>query len=699
MRDRKKRPCFPHSHRFRSFPPFPAFASVLLALFLLVLPVGPAGADDPPPQFDVSLGFDGRCRKDGWAFLVVNARNAGPDLTCVVSVRVPGERTDFARTCDLPRNSTRRLEVPFHPWALVPGPVRVRVLRAAGGGELWSRELSFPAIHMPSFMVFAYGGQERSILPSLATIESPDDPDVVGVHALASGGLCEQARGYESVHALILSNVGDGSISPVQARALAEWVRAGGHLVFVWELGWHPERTLDLEIGPPVRPVGELALARLDAFGQFTGSDLEASGVPAAEVRPGPADRILFACDGKPIVVRRSLGRGRLTWVGLDLSRPMWARWAGMASLWRYVLEIPVRHQEDLRDAGPAAENLQIRATLSQAPGIRWLSPGWLLVFTGAYGLVIGPGLYLFFRNRRKGVPGLLAFPVCVVAFSGVAYAVSSNLRSTQEVSRLLTVADLPGGDGVWQGTTYTMVMAPQNVNLTLRSPRGTTRTDFLHDGSPPGGLVAGLGAWTVPEARWHRLTETTEFSFVARSWVSEYLESDWDQGAEPPVRARLPAGTEALVLENRTGGSLTAVTLLRGGVATPFAEEVGRGTQTLRLAGRTSLAATAWVQQFVPGDYAREHVVADWRHVVLLLMFPGVLPGSDEASPLPGAPVRRRPPIPRDPPRLPDPRLATGERPVVLAWSREWQAPLELAGLKNEPERATLFRVAVEER
>lgn len=665
----------------------------------------PACAESGALEVQCQVALDGAFRPGGWSTIVLEVRNPGPDLQACVRVRVPGEGTEFRRVVDLPHNARRRVWVPFSTPAppARPDRVLVQLLTLPDGRVLWVQEPRLAGVTLTRALLLVYG--RGAPLVQVGLLPPPDDRSLE-VHVVPAGGLPEVPEAYGAARALLLTGVEDGSVSPRQAQALATWLRCGGDVVFVWEPGWHPERALSKAVLPPVEVTGERPLTDLSAFREFHPKEVVATGLLAADVRPAPGAGTRFTCQARPLVCEQVVGLGRVTWVGIDVSRPFWSHWPGTQAMWRRWLGVP-RLADDVETWSGADESERLRRALSA--GARLAPPlgsGWVLFFAVAYGLVVGPGLYFVFRRRRKALLGLVAYPGVVLVFSGLAFVLSGTLRSTVEVCRLLTLLDVAAGGGAARGLTHGVLLLPRNADAVVRSSRETVWLKRVRR-SEGGFLGAAAVTGFDVDSRFQVGPEGAELRFGTRSWTPECFEAEWRTEGEAPVAARFAVaeGRPALTIRNRTGAPLQGLVLVRPGGRLSLPGEVGPGEQTLPLEGVPGRPPVATPGANSPGSGASgASVSAEWSEPLLRLVLGGH-PDADEneengarwgfALKVARAAAARR--QPDESVRCRRPRHL-GETPYLLAWSRAGGVvPLSVSPIDRPIDFATLFRVEVE--
>lgn len=383
-----------------------------------------------------------------------------------------------------------------------------------------------------------------------------------------------------------------------QARAVKEWVARGGHLVVVLrEAGgvWLSEADNPLfdvlpVIEPPLRREGvdleryrALLCERSDAElpGSVTvRSFRRASGAGAQDAMP-----ILAGAGGDVVAVRRLVGAGAVTLIGIDLGHPR-LRSAGLPeveSFWHRVLgrrgpvvggvaELTERLGEDAaRIAGrrdPAVFDGDIEEQIDTS---RRAAAGVLLGFLvfGAYWLVAGPvGYWLLGRAGMKR-HAWVGFALAAAVFSAVAWGGATAIRPDSIEVQHLTVVDSVHGQTVQRAQGWGSVLAPWYGDATIAVEDGDYSDAAAegvglrrwHDLLAPWSPVSGLGlVGGFPDNRGYRIEARAPDSATvpARSTVKQFR-IDWAGTGRwaLPTPTGLPGDTSVPELTLREDGSV----------------------------------------------------------------------------------------------------------------------------------------------
>ncbi|MBI5367543.1 MAG: hypothetical protein HZA54_10940 [Planctomycetes bacterium] len=682
----------------------PARALPLALLLAFLAGASPVRADDgaappaaPPAapaslELSACLGAHDLVREGDWSYALFEIVNSGAEFAGVAAVIVPGAPAVFERELLLPPKSRRRVQVPFRGERFA-GDVTLRVLRSSDGAVVWTREVATQGLGALTRLVLAYGRRAETLAARLAPDPATEGGGLVSfcVRTLAADALAESGEGYAAAHALLLSGVPDGAFTAARARALADWVRSGGHLIFVWEIGWHPETTLARDLAPPIELRGEAEIRELEPFRAFHPQPPPATGLAVADVTPAAGAETLFACGERPLAVTRRLGFGRVTWIGFDLARPLWTSWPGTVPMLRGWLDLPPLPPALPDSWSGAEEGRRLRELLeADGPVSSRLSPPHALFFSAVYALAAGPGLWWFFRRRRKGLAATLAFPAVVVGFSGFAFALSGALRATGERCRLLHVVEVAADGAAVRGRSYGSVTLPRRTPVEIAATDPTARLEWVQ---PEDAVFLAPGMTRTGSMR--RTPDSTRLQLEAQPWASEFFEASWrrEEGAGAGVSAGIAAdasvpGGRVLRVDNRTGGPLAGFLLL-GGREHAAVAALAPGVHLLPLDPTAGAPFVPRVNDPRAGPAVSGLLSVLWspiRHELLLV------------NPLGPLPVRT--PLPEATVHLFDARFAAGRRSAFIAWTTRPAAtllPLTVAPLAAPPVETMLFLLDLE--
>ena len=234
------------------------------------------------------------------------------------------------------------------------------------------------------------------------------------------GDLPESALAYSGVGAVLLGSLEAESWSEAQARALSGWVARGGHLLISVDpqAGNLRKTPLGASLGPGLgmippnaAPIPGNKVTLGAAFAELGSPELKRARPPVlAALAPAPDDVVLLRDDeGRPLVVTRRVGRGKITVVGVDLWAPPFRQAPATRALLKRLLDSAARFDPRARHLFPKLA--EIRQPTQVGPAF-----ALLLIFA----MLAGPGLYFFLRSKKRGILLWIAIPGLTLLFTAI---------------------------------------------------------------------------------------------------------------------------------------------------------------------------------------------------------------------------------------------------------------------------------------
>lgn len=377
--------------------------------------------------------------------------------------------------------------------------------------------------------------------------------------------LPDQSHGLAAYSILAWTDPPPARLGLERARALREWIQGGGHLVVCLpRVGqtWTDEVNNPLfDLTPAVRVDRREDASLTDSWRLLVRRD-ERAGITPGPVVPIPTKQVvqvlqplpdrasdatvvLALANGDPVVVRRSVGLGAVTFIGIDLASPSMAS-AGLPDpdvFWNRVLGVRGESlgSSEIRDLQgqslyQSGETITLdRGISAEIAKTGRSAVGVLLGFVvfGIYWIVAGPGG--FGVLKWKGLTRLAwpAFLATAVAFTAIAWGGARLLRSRSAESAHLSIIQHVYGQPTQRARTWFSLLLPTYGDETLRV--GTPESSV--DGSASG--VARLSPWEsldltgpdagFPDARGYRVDATRPNTLIvpARATVKQY-QADW---------------------------------------------------------------------------------------------------------------------------------------------------------------------------
>lgn len=234
------------------------------------------------------------------------------------------------------------------------------------------------------------------------------------------GDLPESALAYSGVGAVLLGSLEAESWSEAQARALSGWVARGGHLVISLDpqAGNLRKSPLGISLGDGLgmlplnaAPIPGNQVTLGGAMAELGSPKLKRARPPVlAALAPAPEDAVLLRDDaGRPLVVTRRLGRGKVSVIGVDLWAPPFRQATATRVLLKRLLDVPARFSPRARYLFPKLA--EIRQPTQVGPAF-----ALLLIFA----MIAGPGIYFFLRSKKRGILLWVAIPGLTLLFTAV---------------------------------------------------------------------------------------------------------------------------------------------------------------------------------------------------------------------------------------------------------------------------------------
>jgi hypothetical protein len=413
--------------------------ALALAVALVLLGAAPSRA----LEVEVEVGLDGLLVDGAWAPLEVRC-TVGPDEPALDGFVVVARPREVVSRIEAPVRAepgstvTVRLSVPASSGMTYA----VRVVDADGralaeaspdvpGALLMADERLVVLVGPLGLSSLSDGGAERPRVARVSPERLPRDP-----HALAAAeAIFLKPTGSTAAHVELARD-------PAAVAALEAYARAGGTLVLLGgDAAFWSDGPLDALSPARVTGRGEEPPASFEAlFGR-----VEARSIPVIACAPRPDARVLWSGSTYPLVLERTLGRGRVVLVAFDPDRDG-LRGAERAGAFLAGL-VP----------GGAAPTVALRA--SDAEGLVAdvidatppLGEGWFyLLVLAALTQVVGVSLLTAALARRRGPwVGLVLPPAVSLGVAAALLLLGALARGAPRVTTLLLELREPGGGAV----------------------------------------------------------------------------------------------------------------------------------------------------------------------------------------------------------------------------------------------------------
>jgi len=335
----------------------------------------------------------------------------------------------------------------------------------------------------------AQGSSAPNRLVALTLAELPSDP-----------------RALLGVSHLILYEPSMRELSRSQLLALDTWLSTGGRMVILGSLNYALYQEPLLGRFLPVRVTG----AKRISFVPILGQNQRAAPIADvwAQTSTAVGGKVLVDSQGTPLLVEASRGKGRVTYLALDVGRPPLSRWEGLAGF-----------LQNLLAAAPGDD---------PSPRTQWdetifsqlvLSPSFISayvpnrsLFFAMVGYLIGLGVFTWLWQRRSlPMTTLLIGCAAWAALTGVAgHLLFSRGGNIPDGVLLAATVIENGADGYVEAQSNLALFSTQVRPYHLRLERGwmeltPVATRFQEGVEPVVVLAEGGGAsrYRLPLREW----------------------------------------------------------------------------------------------------------------------------------------------------------------------------------------------------
>ena len=460
-----------------------------------------------------SFGIGGLARDGDWTGIqvqVLDTGSAARDLILRLAIRdEDGDETQYDRV--IATNPGALQSYWLYSWipfqgsqldftlkayvAVDTGNAQVGEFGFRAGRQVGNFQIYNPQIQAPSIALAGVIGPNQLGLNQYGISKNGMDSMPFGHELIRTSpglkieNLPDRWQGLMSLDNLVWASAESAStsparLSPEKARAIRTWVERGGHLVIVlpssgdpWYVGTHPLQTLLPSIKIPDRHEG----VNLESYRSLlTESDIAPLPDNAVVYTFEPMDDqdqslatpVLLNQDGECVVIRRLVGSGMVTVVGLPLNRGQLRR-VGLPdpeSFWHRVLGLRgeiLRSDQITELQESAAGNRKgllfddgvtgsIAKTGRAVQGVLF----GVIVFI-LYWLVAGPGGYALLKAKSKKHHAWVAFVATTGVFTALAWVGATMLRPKSANIQHMTMLEQVHGQDTQRSRSWMSVMLP----------------------------------------------------------------------------------------------------------------------------------------------------------------------------------------------------------------------------------------------
>lgn len=410
--------------------------------------------------------------------------------------------------------------------------------------------------------------------------------NTVLINGLTGPDMPDRWMGLEQFDAIVWAQGEPGELRGDKAQAVREWVQRGGHLIVVLPAvgqNWTNDKLNDLIDIMPRVSVGLRENVSFDAYRPlligtprplFPKTGTIHVFKPASDATVDEAAPILNGPDGQCVVVRRTIGAGAVTFIGIDLNANNFAQADAVDAdvFWHRVLG---RRGWLIRPAkaggnnglqasrGPWFVDRGLGELINQSGRTALGLLAALVVFV-LYWAIAGPAGFFALKARTWQRHAWVAFLGATGVFTAVAWGGATLLRPQRIEARHVTILDHVFGQARERARMFASVLIPSygDARLSIAPDSGSAA---ISPWEPP---VDEVSSWAgFPDARGY-LIDTRDpgsISVPTRATVKQ-VQLDWSGG--PRWSMPIPQGQDGapgVLSFDPSGGGTSGKPLING--------------------------------------------------------------------------------------------------------------------------------------
>ena len=434
-----------------------AGAALLLGVLLLpALPVRAASSVD----IEARALAGGRYAVGGWMAIAVTLVNDGEptegDLAAATEegavqrfVEMPAGARKVVMLYVKPEAFQRRITVQYRePNGTVEAVVEVRVLEQSSN----------------QFAIVGDGA--GTLRPQLS---AADDLGLPTPLALTLADIPERSEPIDGLSAIVWAD-DSSALNEAQRRAMERWVASGGQLVIVGGPDWQARTGGFTDLLPLADLTARDAVphASLAAWSGAAAPPAETATISTGVLRDD-ARALIRADDDTILASTRSVGAGRVIFIGSDLATDSYRGWEGSPRLWARLLPTGAM-LEQFFGGFPVAEEAAnaMGSALGNLPSLEVPPAELLLVVIVGYILLIGPISYLVLRRLDRRELAWVTAPLLVVLFTACSFGIGTSLKGSAVVINQISLIRTTSAGGSATVESYTGIFSPDRSTYDL---------------------------------------------------------------------------------------------------------------------------------------------------------------------------------------------------------------------------------------
>ena len=458
--------------------------ALLILAFVIVFPT--SAQEQTLITLTAEAGFDGYFRDGQWLPVSVHLTNAADDVSGRLVVRPEtsgsGITNTYSTPVTLPRggDQTALLYITARGFAT---QIRIELIDDAG-----------VVVAQTTAPVRSIQSQDRlHVVVTESAVGSIDLNAIkTGIYNgyqanWGSAQIPDRAAALDAVDLLLFSEVDTGALSDGQRAAIRDWVTSGGQLVVTGGANWQATSAGLVDLLPlePQNSTTVETLAPLADWLNVDNSDLaEQAIISTGDLRE---EATVLVGGDQPLIVRRAQGGGTVDYLTMNPTDAPLRGWGNVGDLW-FALATSRGAQPSwsngVLDWEAATRAVEILPGYDPLPDILPLC-GFLVAYIG----LIGPLNYLILSRINRREWAWVTIPVCIIAFSALAWFLGANLRGNEAtLNRLAVVQVWPDAERA-RVDGYVGLLSPRRTPYTLTGddevlrpiPRTTTGNAIIN--------------------------------------------------------------------------------------------------------------------------------------------------------------------------------------------------------------------------
>jgi hypothetical protein len=397
----------------------------LFAMTALLIGVTPALAASQV-TIEARALVGGRYEVGGWAAVAVTLVNEGAPTDGYLTAEA--EDGVIRRFVEMPAGA-RKVVMLYVPPEAFQRRITVRYEEPNGTVEA---AVEVRVFEQSSDQYAIVGDGAGTLRPQLATGDELGTPDPIG---LSVADLPDRPEPLAGIAAIAWAADGT-TVGEAQRRSLERWVADGGQLVVIGGPDWQ-SRTAAFSDLLPIEELQAQDGVPLEALAAWAGAAEPSSETATASVGTlrDDARALVTTDDGMVLASMRSVGAGRVVFLGTDFASDAYRGWEGSPRVWARLLPTGAIFEQFFGGGLPPqeAENA-ITQALGNIPSLEVPGAEVLLAVIVGYILLIGPISYIILRRMDRRELAWITAPLLVVLFTACSFGIGTSMKGSEVV-------------------------------------------------------------------------------------------------------------------------------------------------------------------------------------------------------------------------------------------------------------------------